>query len=268
MDINNLNKSQFLLLILLLMFVTSTTTAIVTVTLLEQAPRGGFSGAVTQVVEKTIEKIVPGATTTIVKIVRENSMPNEGELIAQAVSHASPGVVEISQKNGTGHQELGTGFVLENGFLITGAKILPAETKELSVSFGKANLQAGLIFRDDDHGVAFFQVNASGTEFAKPNQLAEIDPTVGQTVIGLSVAQDGSSEIATGIILDLIKATATSTENVATSSTAELLRTNAVNSDNIGGPLINTQGQIVGVGIARGYALSVGTLKKIIDHIK
>lgn len=268
MDINDLNKSQFLLLILLVMFVTSITTAIVTVTLLEQAPRGGFSGAMTQVVERTIEKIVPGATTTIVKIVKDTSAPKEGELIAQAVNSASSGVVEISEKNESGRKKLGTGFILDNGLLVTGAKILPTSLTELSVSFGKANLQASLISRDDNHGIAFFQVNASGTEFAKPGKLATEEPTVGQTIVGLSVAQDGSTEIATGIIIDLIRATATSSEAVATSSVAELLRTNAVNSDNLGGPVINTQGQIVGIGIARGYALSVGTLKRIIDQIK
>lgn len=267
MDINDLNKSQFFLLILLVMFVTSVTTAIVTVTLLDQSPKGGFSGAVTQVVERTIEKIVPGATTTIVKIVREAPLPNEGELIAQAVNRVSPSVVEVSQKDENGNKKLGTGFVLVEGLIVTGAKNLPVGLKELSVSFGKANLQADLISRDDNHGVAFFRVNASGTEIVKAGQLAEDAPTVGQTVVGLSVAGDGSAEIATGIVIDLASVTATST-NLAATSTAGLIRTNVVNSDNLGGPIIDTQGRIVGVGIARGYALASDTLKNLIDQIK
>ena len=266
MDINDLNKSQFFLLILLVMFVTSVTTAIVTVTLLDQSPKGGFSGAVTQVVERTIEKIVPGATTTIVKIVREAPLPNEGQLIAQAVAKVSSGVVEISQKDGAGKKKLGTGFVLENDLVVTGAKNLPVDLKELSVSFGKANLQADLISRDDNHGVAFFRVNASGTEFAKPGQLAEEPPTVGQTVVGLSVAGDGSAEIATGLVIDLASATATTSSEEIT--LAGLIRTNAVNTDNIGGPIIDTEGRIVGVGIARGYALASITIKRLIDQIK
>ncbi|MFA6274909.1 MAG: hypothetical protein WCX70_02035, partial [Candidatus Paceibacterota bacterium] len=140
MTINDLNKSQFFLLLLLVMFVTSVTTAIVTVTLLDQSPQGGFSGAVTKVVERTIEKIVPGATTTIVKIVREAPLPNEGELIAQAVGKVSSGVVKISQKDDVGKKGLGTGFLLENDLVVTGAKNLPENLEEVSVSFGKANL--------------------------------------------------------------------------------------------------------------------------------
>jgi hypothetical protein len=267
MNINDLNKSQFFLLILLVMFVTSVTTAIVTVTLLDKSPSGGFSGAVTQVVEKTIEKIVPGATTTIVKIIREAPLPNEGELIAQAVNKVSPSVVGVSQKDKDSNKKLGAGFVLSNDLVVTGAKILPPDIKELSVSFGKANLQADLISRDDNHGVAFFRINAYGTEIVQTGQLAEEGPTVGQTVVGLSVASDGSAEIATGIVIDFVSAAATSTNQTGT-STAGLIRTNAVNSDNVGGPIIDKQGKIVGIGIARGYALAADSLKNLIDQIK
>ncbi len=63
MDIKDLDRSQFLLLLLLIILISSITTAVVTVTLLDQSPKAGIVNTVNRV----IERVVPGATTTIVK---------------------------------------------------------------------------------------------------------------------------------------------------------------------------------------------------------
>lgn len=266
MDIKDLNRSQFLLLLLLVMCMTSITTAIVTVALVEQSsPSSVVGDSLNQAVVRTIEKVVPGATTTIVKIVKEiPTLPNEGELVAQAVNNVSPSVVIISQKTDTGLKKMGTGFTISNDLVVTGSKNIPTDLKNVTIVLGKINLQADLISREDNYGVALFRVNATGTEFAKSVGFARNDSIIGQTDVGLTMSDNNSPEFTTGIILNIINT------NVSTTSSpvGNLIRTNAVTVDNIGGPVINTKGEIIGIGIERGYALSAGTLKSIIDQIK
>ena len=67
-----------------------------------------------------------------------------------------------------------------------------------------------------------------------------------------------------GIIMGVINASSTSTPNL----NAGVIRTGSVIGDNIGGPVINTAGEVVGIGISRGYALSASALKAIVDSVK
>jgi len=266
MDLKDLNRSQFILLLLLVILITSTTTAIVAVALLDQSPKNGFTGAVTQVVERTIEKIVPGATTTIVKIVKETSvLPNEGELIARAVTQVSSGIVSVGiLDKDAGWQKIGIGFAVSPNLVVTDAKRFPLDKTNAVIALGKVNLQADLISRDNNHNVAFFRMKATGTELSVP-PLVDENPLVGQTVVGITLVSDNQTDIATGLILDIVKASATST---GATSTANILRTNAVTVENIGGPVVDTEGRVVGIGIARGYALAADTLRALLDQIK
>ncbi len=57
MDIKDLNKSQMVLLLILLSFVVSIATSVTTYSLLEKAPEN-VKNPITQVVQRTVEKIV------------------------------------------------------------------------------------------------------------------------------------------------------------------------------------------------------------------
>ncbi len=101
MDIEHLTKHQIILLTLLVSFVTSIATGIVTVSLMGQAPVG-VTRTINQIVEHTVEKVVPAAapsqgasvvtkeTTVVVK---------DDDLIAKSIGSAQKGMVRIVSKN-------------------------------------------------------------------------------------------------------------------------------------------------------------------------
>lgn len=269
MNINDLNKSQFLLLILLIMIVTSATTAIVTVSLMDQSPNAGLGTTINRVVERTIEKVVPGATTTIVRIVKEvpTPFPNEGEKIAQAVGKAVPSLVKIEQIKEDKIIKLGTGFFVAKDTVVTASKILSDDLTNLRLVGTKEIYPVNLVFKKEEGGVAFLKVNSTSTSTQPaPLTLSSVVPIVGETNVGVVLLEKGEPEIYTGIILGLLDANNNST--TTSGLTARLIRTNAVFADDVGGPILNLSGDVIGVAIARGYALSAGDLKSLIDQLK
>jgi len=100
MDIEQLTKHQIILLTLLVSFVTSIATGIVTVSLMDQAP-AGVTKVVNQIVEKTIEKVVPqnlGAAT--VTVTEKTVVVKDDDLIAQSIASVQKGIVRIVAKGG------------------------------------------------------------------------------------------------------------------------------------------------------------------------
>lgn len=261
MDIKDLNRSQFLLLLLLIMFVSSITTAIVTVTLMDQSPRAG----VTNTINRVIERVIPGATTTIVKIVKEEvPTVSEGEQIVKAMEVVAPSVVKLNIKTDKGIDTIGTGFVARGDIVATALKNLPEGVTNVSIVKGSINVLGEVVKRDAENNIALIRFAATSSLPTDKLLFTKNLPTSGATSVALAYSDNGSPEIMMGIIMGVINTTSTTTPSVG----AGVIRTGSVIGDNIGGPIINTAGEIVGIGISRGYALSASALQAIIDSIK
>lgn len=267
MDINNLNKSQFLLLIFLVMFVTSITTAIVTVTLLDQSPQAAITQTINRVVEKTIETVVPGATTTIIRVKEVPVVVKETDLMVQAVEKVYPSVFRLLVREGEGWKEAGAAFAVRaDGLVVTSAQNLPEkDEKEASLAiigpYGTSSWPVILLSRDNDTEVAVLKMSSTSTlPVLSVTPLSSEDLVFGQTVVSLGRSEAGTPEIGQGIVLGILPSSAT--------SSAELIRTNAVTPETVGGPLVNTKGEISGLSLSRGYAVSVSAIKFLIDQIR
>jgi len=260
MDIKDLNRSQFLLLLLLIMFVSSITTAIVTVTLMDQSPRA----SVANTIDRVIERVIPGATTTIVKIVKEDSSTTEGAQVVKAMEIAAPSIIKIGQKTDKGSEGLGTGFVVRDGLAVTALKNLPEAVSQVIVVKGGLSVDGEVVSRDVDKNIAFIKFTATSSlpvaSFAFNKDL----PTSGETSIALAYADNGNPEIMTGIITGVIGTNSTTTDNTS----VNVIRTGSVIGDNIGGPVLSLNGQLIGIGISRGYVLSASALRSLIDQVK
>ncbi len=102
MDIEKLTKHQIVLLTLLVSFMTSIATGIVTVSLMNQAPPE-ISRTINQIVERTIEKVVPAAPiVSTVKnqgaavVTKETTViVKDDDLAAQSIAKAQSSIVRL-----------------------------------------------------------------------------------------------------------------------------------------------------------------------------
>ncbi len=105
MDIEKLTKHQIVLLTLLVSFMTSIATGIVTVSLMNQAPPE-VTRTINQIVEHTVEKVVPAAAVTVATpqgpatITKETTVVvKDDDLVAQSIAKAQKSMVRMVSLN-------------------------------------------------------------------------------------------------------------------------------------------------------------------------
>lgn len=273
-----LNKNQIVLLTLLVSFVTSIATGIVTVTLMDQAP-AGVTQTINRVVERTIEKVVPGEVTERTVIKEVPVVVTEEELIVKVINEASPAVVKVSKRSG---EMVGSGFLAsDDGLVLTSAGAFAGaqvgQTYRIAWRTGDT-ASARLIKISPADGIVALRVDSAELKSLK-DRLAAVaaatstapklvwhslglqdgEAAAGQTVISLGSPDDGPLNVSVGIISAL---------GPASSSSPQLIvRTNAANAYNSGGPILNTKGKLVGLSREPGSAVSISTLKSFIASL-
>jgi S1-C subfamily serine protease len=272
-----LNKNQIVLLTLLISFVTSIATGIVTVTLMDQAPTG-VTQTINRVVERTIERVVPGEVTTKTVVKEVPVIVTEEELVVKVINDASGAVVRIESNDGT---PVGSGFIAsDDGFVITAARILGQPSEGQSYKIGLRNgdkPNARLIKFSLESDIAVMRIDSSELKQLKDKlvaavaatstekiawtpltlQTTEISP--GQTVIALGSPDSGPLNVSVGII--------SASGKSETNPTVNVIRTSAANQYNLGGPVLNTKGKVVGLSHEPGFAVSVDSIKEFINSI-
>lgn len=268
----NLNKNQIVLLTLLISFVTSIATGIVTVTLMDQAPPA-VTQTINRVVERTIEKVVPGEPIkqTIVKEVPV--VVTEEELVVKVINEASPAVVRVEDQNGTA---VGSGFIAsDDGFVITTARILSEAKEGQNFHIGLRNgdkVDARLIKLSPGDDIAVLRIDNAELKQLKekliaavaasstadkiswtPLALQDASSAPGQTVIALGSPDTGPLNVSVGIVSALDK--------------TNVIHTSAANTYNLGGPILNTKGKVVGLSREPGIAITTSAIKDFISSI-
>ena len=254
MDIEHLSKSQIILLTLLVSFVTSIATGIVTVSLMEQAPPS-IAQSVNRIVERTVEKVVPGGQTASV-ITREKTVViKESDLISQAVERVNPSIARLYTSNAE-PMFLGFGVVLDvYGAIASDSNILGDSADATIIFSDGTRVRAFVTARDASSGIAFLQPATTTTDGKavvwKPATIATQEPVLGQTVIAFSGKT--ISRIADGIVTALIPRESADVPPLV------VIDTNIPGDTTFPGTVLaNTDGQIIGVstGVSRGSSLS------------
>ncbi len=257
----DLNKTQIVLLTLLVSFVTSIATGIVTVTLLDQAPPS-ITRTINKVVERTIERVVPGENQQTTVITKE-IITKEEDLIIAAIEENTKSLVDFVTIDDEGvSSSVGIGFIISSdGFAVVGKDVLAGEytleAKYAGASFGVEDVG---VEHADFSLVRLSQIEVIAEEVVEGEEVEEVTPvifrsarlgggssaTLGQTIISLEGAV--SPLVSIGIISRLAEETTGGEEEGSIAEDITYIHTNITASDTqVGGPLINTDGNVIGV---------------------
>lgn len=235
MDVEHLTKSQLILLTLLVSFVTSIATGIVTVSLMDQAPPV-IAQTVNRIVERTVESVAPiakGQAASTVVTQEKTVVVRESELVSQAIAKADPSVVRIYTGPADAPTLLGLGIIVDSSGTVA-ADMSAVGAKE-SIAVLKDGTRVAMVesARNKALGVAYLQP-ATTTEAAwKPATIAKDMPVLGESVV--AIAGRSVSRIADGLVTAVSGESALIDTNISSDATQD------------GSPLINTDGELVGV---------------------
>lgn len=237
--------------------------------------------------------IIPVGTENILSENRERLVMQEGEVVAEVAKRVSPSVVSIvtasegrSPYYGNILQEgAGTGFIVsKNGYIVTNKHVVGEGTRQVDVVLadGTRHEDVEIVGRDPLNDIAFLKLDGDdfpAVELADSNSIE-----IGQKVvaIGNTLGQYQNS-VTSGIISGIgrpIAAEGDANSQGDVELFEDLFQTDAaINPGNSGGPLVNLQGEVVGINTAiiedaQGIGFSIpvnvakGLLKGVLEENK
>lgn len=260
MKLEDLNKTQMVLLTLLTTFIVSIGTSIVTVSLLQVAPVN-VTRNINQVVERTVEKVVPSVTVggkpTTIK--ETTVVVKDDDLIAKSIESARKNMVQVRGKsvNAEGlavNTFLGWGVIFnQDGVIVTDSSFISdSGTYTVLLSDGM-EFGVEVLTQDEEKGVAVLKAQRekgnTNQEQYKFESMSAGDASklhLGQTVVSL-----GGSKSKQAISISTVNSL--STQTASSTTTISGIDTGVVTTGSVsGGPLINSFGEMVGLLVAGG----------------
>jgi S1-C subfamily serine protease len=194
--------------------------------------------------------------------------------IQDLLARVQPTVVQINTSASSGQQGAGSGFVFDaEGLILTNAHVIEG-ADEISVTFFDGSASgAELVGSFPDEDVAMIRVE--GMDGLEPAVLGSSDALeVGEDVvaIGNALGLGGQPTVTTGIVSALNR----SIDDGAGGVLTNLIQTDAaINPGNSGGPLLNAEGEVVGINTAKipdasniGFALSIDAIRPLIEDLR
>lgn len=214
----------------------------------------------------------------------KNIKVEENSAIIDAVEKVGPSVVSItSEQNAldffgqsSKSKSSGTGFIItEDGLIITNKHVVSDDGAQYSVftSDGK-EYKAEVKAKDSLNDIAFLKINGNGlkaVEMGDSNSLK-----VGQTVVAIGNALGQYQNTVTSGVISAIGRAVPVSDGTGSDVLENVIQTDAaINPGNSGGPLINLEGQVVGIntaidssGQSIGFAIPINNVKNITEGVE
>ncbi|MEM9373475.1 MAG: trypsin-like peptidase domain-containing protein [Planctomycetota bacterium] len=177
--------------------------------------------------------------------------------VAAIADSVNPGVVHIETSGrGRGSASSGAGWVFDTrGHIITNAHVV-GRSRRISVEFSDGSVRQGRLVGTDIYtDIAVLQVDRGNGLFPIMRSAARL-PRVGERVYAFGSPFGFKFSMSEGIVSGLGRSTPGS--SIPGGYTNYIQTDAAVNPGNSGGPLVNTDGHVVGMNVAIATAQSIG----------
>jgi S1-C subfamily serine protease len=179
----------------------------------------------------------------------ENPLASPPVALVELYHQVNPGVVNIQvyvQRQGMTGQGAGSGFIIDDqGHIVTNNHVIAQAQQVTVIFYNGIEAPAKIIGTDPDSDLAVIQVDELAGD-AHPLTLGDSDQAqVGEGVVAIGNPFGLGSSLTTGIVSALGRTIPT---GVTLFSIPQAIQTDAaINPGNSGGPLINLEGQVIGV---------------------
>jgi len=200
---------------------------------------------------------------------------NDGRLDVKAVLAAvAPTVVQIEIETGDGvfGGGQGTGFIISSeGQVVTNAHVVENATEIQVMLYDGSVLEAELVQQDPTRDLAVLQIEGEDLPAARLGLSADVEVGDEVLAIGNALGLGDTPTVTTGIVSALEREL-----QLSGSRLTRLIQTDAaINPGNSGGPLVNANGEVIGVNTAIagnaegiGFAISIDHARPVIETLQ
>lgn len=175
---------------------------------------------------------------------------------------------------------VGTGIIVDaSGYILTNSHVVmdgDVDTITVLLSDGR-EVEGSVLWNDASLDLAIVKIKADNLQAAELGDSDDINIGSYTAAIGNPLGLQFASSVTQGVVSGLDRTITASSDSGQTSTKMEgLLQVDAaINSGNSGGPLLNSEGQVIGINTAKaesgegmGFAIPINTAKPIIEKIK
>lgn len=216
---------------------------------------------------------------------KRSVVSQEGEVVADVAERVSPSVVSILTESTASlglraytQQSAGTGVIIsENGYILTNRHVVNGANKvQVVLSDGTSYEDVEVVGSDPANDIAFLKIkDAKGLKPATIGDSSSVE--VGEKVIAIGNALGQyQTSVTSGIVSGLGRPLVAGSEAGGDlERLTNLLQTDAaINPGNSGGPLVNIEGQVIGINTAIdqeaegiGFAIPINDAKGLISSV-
>jgi len=196
-------------------------------------------------------------------------------MIIDAVAKTKNAVVKIDvfkkdKSNKLKPAGSGSGFIFStDGFVFTNSHVIEGADKIMVSLLNENEIEADIIGKDPDTDLAILKINSNGYSVAKLGDSSQLQ--IGQFVIAIGNPYGYQHTVTTGVVSALGRTLQTQNSQLVDN----VIQTDAaLNPGNSGGPMINTDGEVIGVNTAviRGaqglsFSVDINTAKEIANQL-
>ena len=208
----------------------------------------------------------------------------ESKTITQVIEEVNQSIVGISKlknsgstiflEDGTSQLGLGTGMIVsEDGYILTNEHVSGGKYSSCYVTLPNGKSYRGnVVWSETNLDLAIVKINANNLPYVTLGDSSNI--SVGQTVyaIGNPIGFEFQRTVTSGII-SAVERTILLEEEGTSTYMEDLIQTDAtINPGNSGGPLINANGEVIGINSVKitsaegiGFAIPINTAKVVVQ---